>query len=109
MGTVGPWLRAGAPLSDPPVSAFRWYREYRFADRARSASAPVQPPWRHTRRAPRGRRAWQAVFQSALVPSAAPDPVSLCRATNRRDWQPVSARVIWGHPASRLAWGRVLI
>src|SRR5690242_16591675 len=57
MGTVGPWLRAGAPLSDPPVSASRWYREDRFADRARLASAPAQPPWRHTRRAPRRRMA----------------------------------------------------
>jgi hypothetical protein len=64
-----------------PVSAFRWCPEDCLADRARSAPVPVQPPRRHTRRAPRPRRARPSASASASVPSTAPDPVSLCRAT----------------------------
>jgi hypothetical protein len=83
--------------SGSPVSAFRWCREDRSADRARSAPALVQPPRRHTRREPTRRRAPPSASARALVPSAPPDPVSLCRA-NRLDWAAICAGATWDHP-----------
>ena len=71
-----PWLLSWGSLSGSPVSAFRWCREDRLADRARSAPVAVQPPRRRTRRAPRRRRARQGISASASVPPTG-EPISI--------------------------------
>jgi len=68
-------------LSSPPVSAFRWCREDRLADRVRPAPVPVQPSWRRTRQMPSG----HPPPQEHWFPPRRPDPASLCRANNRLD------------------------
>jgi hypothetical protein len=86
------------------ASAFRWCREARLADGARSAAASVRPTWRCTRRAPRRRKARPSTPAKASMPCPPPDPVSQSRSIRQQICarSPMGRRVELGVAQSRI-------